>query len=318
MANDKDIVQPDLPLSNLFPATTSCSEQRREEAYVGIISKCPNCGDTVKPFQVECESCGYVFRATQVSKSTRVLIDKIQSIHVEYNQKLKNNEMTPELEELLNKQIAKTIRDYVIPTNIEDIYDFMQLADSNVNNLSMACESLGTDSQKAIYEAWESKLEQAHEKALSTHSESIYMDTIEMFYQKSRSGMDRRKKQAKSHFILNVVVQNILVVLGFLSAIFAVVANKFHWHSAPLISFLPLLILVFPAWFLGRQDAEKEELIAVLVGGIGCVAIGAIADGLTYTGVGPMLEISGIAVIIVGCYQTLKRMGLIKGQEEKD
>ncbi len=289
--------------------------QEREESYLGVVNKCPNCGDTVKPFQTACESCGYVFQATQVSRSVKDLMDKIQSIHAAYNQKLKEEEMTPELEESFNKQIAKTIRDYVIPTDIEAIYDFMQLADLNVNNLSLACESLGTNSQKAIYEAWENKLEQAHDKALSTHSESIYMDTIESFYQKSLSGMNKRKRQAKSRSLLNIVVQNLLVVVGLLSAILAIVARMLHWHSAPILSLLPLVILIFPAWFLGRTDAGKEELLVVFVAGIGCIIIGFIADGLTHTEVGPMLQMSGLAVIIIGCYQTLKRMGLIKSQK---
>lgn len=318
MANNESVVQFDPSSSDACSGMASGPEQQREEAYIGVVNKCPNCGDTVKPFQAECESCGYIFQSTQVSKSVRDLVDKIQAIHSAYNEKLQNEEMTTELEESFNDQIAKTIRDYVIPTNIEDIYNFMQLADSNVNNLSVACESLGTDSQRAIYEAWESKLEQAHDKALSTHSDSIYMDTLEAFYQKSHSGMKKKKAQAKGHFLFNIAMQNILVVTGLLAAVLAIVADVFNWHSASVLAILPVIILVFPAWFLGRHDSSKEELIAVLVGGIGCIAIGVIADGLTYSGLGSYLEVSGVVVMAVGGYQALKRMGLIKAQESND
>lgn len=300
----------DIQEENTSKEVSQVSERQQE--FAGKLIKCPNCGEPASPFQPICEYCGYVFRDTKVSDSVDRLVGKLQQIHSDYQAKVGTTEEAATLNDVYNAQLSKVIRDYVIPNNIEDIYEFMMLADSNLNSMDAANANLSVGAERAVYDAWESKLEQAHQKAKAMHSNSQYMEEIETFYQRSKKDTSKKRVQAASARILKTILQNILVAIGLILAVVSVIVDV-TGGNASMIYLMAVIVLIFPAWFLGRENAKNEEMVAALIGGFGCIAIGVI--GYSFRANGSMLELGGVIVVIVAGYQTLKRMGLLKPKE---
>lgn len=56
------------------------TQSQREVVYDGVIHKCPNCGEILNSFQLNCPACGYELRAIKASSSVKEFALKLEVI----------------------------------------------------------------------------------------------------------------------------------------------------------------------------------------------------------------------------------------------
>lgn len=117
-------------------ATVAAQGEQRRVVYEGEIHKCPNCGEVLNSFVAICPACGLELRGTKNTSSLTNFVSKLEKAKTE------------------DQQIS-IIRNQPIPNSKEDVMEFMLLA---INNIS------GTNSSD-IRIAWQTKLDQIHQKA---------------------------------------------------------------------------------------------------------------------------------------------------------
>ena len=104
----------------------------RKTFYDGEIHKCPNCGEILKSFELECSSCGFEFRGIQSSKTLILLYEKL------------NNAIS-------EQQKIEIIRNFPIPNTKEDIVSFMNWAVSNYDGDYAAKHQFENDISDAYF-----------------------------------------------------------------------------------------------------------------------------------------------------------------------
>lgn len=128
----------------------------RKTFYDGEIRKCPNCGEIIDSFVVNCPSCGYELRGSAATSS-------VQRLYWELNRAV------------TAEQKAMMIRNYPIPNSKEDIIEFMILASSNI----------GGEPDDGVFEAWIAKFEQAYQKAQISLQNDPAFTQIEEIYERT-------------------------------------------------------------------------------------------------------------------------------------
>lgn len=169
----------------------------RKAVYEGYIHKCPNCGEILNAFVSNCPSCGYEVRDT----SNSVAVQK-------FAVKLASTESRQEKIEI--------IRNFPIPNTKEDILEFMILASTNI----------GDSLEKDISVAWQSKTEQAYQKAKIIFQDANEFSRIQNIYSQVSVSLAKQKKiekvQNAGRMISRLipVFPNVIVVTGWLISIF--------------------------------------------------------------------------------------------------
>ena len=98
------------------------------------------------------------------------------------------------------EKIVQLIKNYVIPNNSTDIIDFMILAVTNITP-TVYNDFNGNDADaKAICEAWISKYEQAHQKAIMIMGNNQDIDRIQNLYD-SKIAMIKKERK-KGNFLI--------------------------------------------------------------------------------------------------------------------
>lgn len=139
-------------------------ENEHKEHFDGKIHKCPNCGEIIDSFTINCPSCGYELRDSSATNS-------VQRLYWELNRAFSIEQKT------------MMIRNYPIPNAKEDIVEFMILASSNISG----------EPEKSIFEAWVAKFEQAYQKAQMTLKNDAAFTQIEEIYQKTEKTITMEK-----------------------------------------------------------------------------------------------------------------------------
>lgn len=141
-----------VPISTILPLSATGSASQREQLYDGVVHKCPNCGEVLDAFVVQCPLCGYEVRDSKTSGATKEFASKIEAIEAQCRLNPIESEAT--LSNIENQKV-NLIRNFVIPNNKEDILEFMILASSNIRG----------EQSRSIFEAWIAKSEQCYRKA---------------------------------------------------------------------------------------------------------------------------------------------------------
>ena len=136
--------------TKLVEDNTVSTSQQRVTVYEGVIKKCPQCGKPLESSELFCLACGWEKRNIEVS--TETLFKKIEI--VEENFELDSREK-------MQKVIA-IVRNFNIPNNIEDIYNFLDAA--KVRKDYKYYGDIVTESEKELAQAWAMKYEEAYRK----------------------------------------------------------------------------------------------------------------------------------------------------------
>ena len=173
------------------------TNNQRKTVFEGNIHKCPNCGEVLNSFTSNCPSCGYEIRGASNSAAFQEFAVKLASA------------------ESRQEKIA-IIRNFPIPNTKEDILEFMILASTNI----------GDNLEKDISAAWQSKTEQAYQKAQIIFQDEKEFSRIQNIYSQVCVKLTKQNKIEKVQKAGNVlselipVLPNVIVVTGWLISIF--------------------------------------------------------------------------------------------------
>lgn len=144
----------------------------REAVWDGRIRRCPNCGEALESLIAYCPSCGCEIRDREASESLSELADRIARVDEMKNDLPKKEGLFASVDWLtqiaeLNQQKASIIRSFPIPSDVEEIKEFVILAASSVDAESYSSFQTRHSSSfsREISDAWLAKCEQAMRKA---------------------------------------------------------------------------------------------------------------------------------------------------------
>ena len=170
---------------------------QRKNTYDGEIHKCPNCGEVLNSFVTNCPSCGYEIRGASTSNAVKEFATQLTSAKTQ-------------------QEKASIIRNFPIPNTKEDVMEFMILASTNITN------NLESD----ISAAWQSKTEQAYQKAKILFQDEQELLNIQNIYSQVCAKLSKQKKIDTVKKAGNIIAElmpvlpNIIIVFGWLLSIF--------------------------------------------------------------------------------------------------
>lgn len=173
--------------------------EKRKTTYEGEIHKCPNCGEVLNSFVSNCPSCGYEVRGATNSHAVQAFATKLS--------------MATNCQEKVS-----TIRNFPIPNTKEDIWEFMILASANMDS----------NPNNELSAAWQSKIEQAYQKAQLVFCDEKELSRIQDKYNQITSKLSKKKKLQSIKNIgsllseLMPVLPNIIIVVCWLISLFII------------------------------------------------------------------------------------------------
>ena len=208
------------------------TQGRRVQEFEGKIYKCPNCGETLRSFVRNCPTCGFELRGTKATSAVREFALKLEAIESrrEYERPRGLFSRTANLDRIAktDEQKISLIQSFSVPNTKEDMLEFMILATSNVNMRSY--DSTNTNiskSEKAINDAWMSKIKQVYEKAKRSYGYEEDFQQIQSLYDGCNADIKNAKKKGVVKWILMFAwIPAIFIIIALSSAIFGPGAEK--------------------------------------------------------------------------------------------
>ncbi len=189
---------------------------QRQKEYAGKLYKCPNCGEVLNSFELNCPACGCELRGAHVTSAVKVFTLKLEAIEAQREYE-KPRGFFSSLESYVSKtdeQKISLIKSFSIPNTREDLLEFMILATSNINTGVYDSTSVVSKGETEVNAAWLAKVEQTYEKArISYSSEDVFRD-IQALYLKSKDNIKHAKKK---------VIVKWFLIIGWLPLIFVIV-----------------------------------------------------------------------------------------------
>lgn len=231
-------------------------------------TNCPNCGAIIGALDIRCPACGYERRNNGSSQSLKEFAECLQ----------KSNDPN---------QQARIIANFPIPNNKEDIFEFVNLAASNLDASCFANDIPESDPRKVIAKAWYAKLSQVHTKAIALFDASDdHLARITSMYE----DVQRRINQVNMSNCRKNNANNIMTLSGTIIAlaviVFGLLMGSLGDHSmdssrANLMTLIGGIILVISAAMSGKGD---HGIIGAVGATIGCIV--ALAISVIY----PMID----------------------------
>ena len=163
------------------------------EASKTTKKKCPNCGEELTSFTSKCPLCGYEFNKVQTSDAVTRLGTEINRLEEKRNIKAElrasrkaNAKVSP-----TDEKIASLIRNFVVPNTIEDIFEFMVMAEGNLDVYQVNISASGNPA--IVRSAWEAKFEQTYQKAKLLFGEQVDFKKIQDVYDKHYQDIEKKK-----------------------------------------------------------------------------------------------------------------------------
>lgn len=250
------------------PTGAQSDNATRKQEFAGKIYKCPNCGEVLKAFEINCPACGYELRGTKASTAVKEFALKLEAIESkrEY-EKPRGLFAAAEAQQRISKtdeQKISLIKSFSIPNSKEDMLEFMILATSSMNMRTY--DSANTNiskSEKEINAAWFSKVQQVYEKAKRSYSTDSTFTEIKALYDSCNEEIKKSKKKGVVKWVL---------MFGWMPILFAIV---FIW--------IGIYSPIDEKKEVARLDAIVEEIEIQLAEGQYKYAL-MNADGLVYNG----------------------------------
>jgi DNA-directed RNA polymerase subunit RPC12/RpoP len=187
------------------PNEKDTNQKTREEKMKK--NKCPNCGEIMDAFEVKCPSCGFEIRDIDAAESIRNLSKITQEIE---NTRENANPIISMFTDGLvvgktDSKIVSVIQNTPIPNTVEDIVEFMIIASSNINpaayaNLGVTSYGVASQGEKAKSRAWESKLNQAYNKAKLSFKDEEQFEQIQRIYDETHDKIRQAQKESKKAY----------------------------------------------------------------------------------------------------------------------
>lgn len=189
------------------------SKIQRKSTFDGEIHKCPNCGEILDSFVIECPSCKYELRSMRATSC----------VH-ELSQKLEDAKSIDDKKDLISN--------FYIPNTKEDIYEFFILAFSNI--------SVGSDCEKA----WSVKLEQAYLKAKLAFGQGDDFVYIQELYNKVKKVLSRNLILKSKDFktVLFFLTGLVMILGGLIATYIDGTNNSLPFIILSAIGFIPFFI----------------------------------------------------------------------------
>lgn len=170
---------------------------QQSEIETGMVV-CPNCGNKIEHHEAVCEYCGYRLVNKEASSSVKELANKLYEIDRE-GQLLKKGKLA----DILNGERIKAtdttterkitlIKNFPIPNTVEEITEFMILADSNIDirlskkkigyKIKRTPSFSGQNNPLYLSDAWVSKMRQIYKKAEFSFGNSSDFQLIKEIY----------------------------------------------------------------------------------------------------------------------------------------
>lgn len=192
---------------------------QRKQVYDGEIHKCPNCGEVLKSFEINCPACGYELRGTKASSAVKEFALKLEAIESrrEY-EKLRGLFAAAGAQQRVSKtdkQKISLIKSFSVPNSKEDMLEFMILATSSMDMRTYDSTNTNTSkSEKEINAAWFSKVQQVYKKAKLSYSTDSTFIEIKALYDSCNEEIKKSKKNSIIKWVL---------MLGWMPILFAVI-----------------------------------------------------------------------------------------------
>lgn len=241
---------------------------KRQQEFAGKIYKCPNCGEVLKAFEINCPACGHELRGTKASSAVKEFALKLEAIESrrEY-EKPRGLFAVAEAQQRISKTDAQKIsliKSFSVPNSKEDMLEFMILATSSMNMRTY--DSANTNiskSEKEINAAWFSKVQQVYEKAKRSCSADSTFTEIKVLYDSCNEKIRKSKKKGIVKWTL---------MFGWMPIFFAII---FIW--------IGIYAPIDERKEVARLDAIVDEIEEQLEEGKYKYAL-MNADGLVYSG----------------------------------
>ena len=158
------------------------------EEFSGKIYKCPNCGEVLKAFEINCPACGFELRGTKATGAVKEFALKLEAIEARriYDIPYGTNKEKREYISNTDEQKISLIKSFSIPNTKEDMLEFMILATSCLNYSAYDYYNAGelTKGEKEVNAAWFSKVQQVFEKANQSYSTDSSFSEIKNLYER--------------------------------------------------------------------------------------------------------------------------------------
>ncbi len=223
------------------PTAIGDNTRIRQKEFAGKIYKCPNCGEVLKSFEINCPACGLELRETKASSAVKEFARKLEAI--ESRREYEKPRGLFAAADAMNR-VSKTdeqkislIKSFAVPNSKEDMLEFMILATSSMNMSAFDSTNPATKSEKEINNAWFSKAQQVYEKAKRSYSTDGTFTEIKSLYDSCNENIKKTKKKG--------VLKNSLII-GFC------------------VGWLPILALGIFLWISINAPKDEQKEVARL------------------------------------------------------
>ncbi|MDA9161632.1 hypothetical protein N9O13_04495 [Crocinitomicaceae bacterium] len=153
---------------------------KQKSSKAGNIMTCPACGATVNSMELSCGECGQEFRNTGVSNlmsEFKEKIDKAANIAIQeksaglFGKMMALVDQETDNERKIYNAKANIIKNFPVPSNKEDLIEFMTFSTSQSNGIPLSemdkfAGTMGTYGHKLVLKnAWTSMADSIHSKA---------------------------------------------------------------------------------------------------------------------------------------------------------
>lgn len=195
-------------------------QTQRQQEFEGKIYKCPNCGEILKSFSRNCPTCGFELRGVKSTGAVREFALKMEAIELKRVNERKGLfgwlQKTDNISGIDEQKIS-LIQSFSVPNTKEDMLEFMILATSNVNYNVYRVDytSKRIAKEKAVNDAWVTKIKQVYEKAKVSYGNEADFQQIETIYNTCMSEIQttRRKSIMKYAAIICIPIAFLTILL---------------------------------------------------------------------------------------------------------